>query len=271
MIPTPATDRFAGPSAHRLRVVHEGLLSLCLERRGRPVRFNPRHPPAAGDIVVLDWCWPEHLRAAQAAAAAGQRFDVVAPEAVGRWLVDQGLPADRVHGSGCRIDGVSFDQQPYQPIPWATPIEGVRKLRSAVVQPARAARRLASHRGLPSCAPQVTALRLADGGRLLHLNLSLHRGTPDDWLSRLADAQGGADWVLVGCDFEEDAAIAARLPRLAARTILVVDLVGEVRRAIGMPTALLTPLVDQLRRDDLDAYVLAAHTSFRFETGPDLQ
>ncbi|RME24025.1 MAG: hypothetical protein D6798_12250 [Deltaproteobacteria bacterium] len=273
---TNSPDRTAAPApsrAHRprLRIVHEGLLSLRLERPGRTIRFNPRHPPDDDDIVVLDWNWSEHLRATEQAVASGRRFDAVAPEPVRRWLTDLGLAAGRVHPSGAVIDGVMVEQQPYQPIPWATPIEGVRKFRSALVRPGRAVRRLASHRGLPRCEPQVTALGFADGARLLHANLSLHRGTPDDWLAALARQRGGADWLLVGCDFEEDAAVAARVPRLSAATIVVVDLVNEVRRSIGMPTGLLTPLVDRLRRDGLDAHLLAAHTSMRFEERPTMQ
>ncbi len=261
--PGPAAVPGAYPYA--LRIDHEGLLSLRLERPGPWVRFDPRDPPTDGQVVVLSWTWPEHLRATAAALASGVRVHVVAPAPVRDWLLAQGAPAELLHDSPFQIEGMHIQQAPYQPIPWATPIEAARKLRSALLRPDRALRRLASHRGLPDSQPQITAITFPDGRRLLNLSLALHGGTPADWLDRVVAEHRGCDWLLCGCDFEEEAALQQHLGRFEARTILVVDLLGEVRRSIGMPSALLTPLVDQLQAQGLDAYVFASKVSFRFE------
>jgi len=55
------------------------------------------------------------------------------------------------------------------------------------------------------------------------------------------------------------------LPRLAARRVLVTDLVSEVRRGLGLPTGLLTPMVDTARDRGVDAYIVVSGASMRFE------
>ena len=74
----------------RLRIEHEGLLSLRMERKGRTIRFNPMHPPESTDIVILTGTWPEHLDATAAAVSAGNRPTVIAPQAVLDWLTTRG-------------------------------------------------------------------------------------------------------------------------------------------------------------------------------------
>lgn len=250
---------------YRLRMEHEGQLSLRLQRPGPTLCFDPWTPPGDGDVVVLTWTWPEHLLATARALDQGRRPLVVAPPAVLDWLAARGAPRALLHAAPATVGDLHVEQWPYTPIPWATPIEAARKLRSAALRPDRALRRLASHRGLPTSAPQVTQVLLPDGGRLVHLNLSLHGGTPPAWLDEMAARLHGADWLLLGCDYGEDAAVAERVARFGAGKVLLVDLVGEVRRKVGMPTAMLTPLVDRLRGDGVDAYVFATRVRYRFE------
>lgn len=261
--PVPAVPVFP----YRLRLEHEGLMSLCLQRGGPWIRFDPRDPPADGEIVVLTWSWPEQIQATAQALAAGRRPQVVAPQAVCDWLLRQGAPPELLHAGQATLDGVRIEQEPYQPIPWATPAEGVHKLKSALLRPDRAVSRLGRKLRLPRSAPQVTRVVMPDGGTLVHLLLALHSRTPEAWLDSAVERLGGADWLLVGCDHGEDAHVRSLLPRFGARRVLVVDLLAEVRRSAGMPTALLTPLVDALRSDGLDAYVFASKVTYRFESG----
>lgn len=259
--PAPA----AAASPYRLRMEHEGLLSLKLEGPGPILRFDPRQPPDDDDLVVLTWDWPEHLHATAEAFRQGRRPIVIAPEPVLTWLVDQGAPRQLLRDPPATVAGLTVETWSYTPIPYADPPEAMRKIRSVLLRPDRALRRLKLKSGLPTSQPQVVQLTLPDGGRLVHLNLSLHGGTPTTWLDTMAARLHGADWLLLGSDFGEQAATAALLPRFGAARILLVDLLGEVRRSIGMPTELLTPLVDRLRGEGLDAYVFASQVSYRFE------
>ena len=69
----------SAPFPWRLRLEHEGQMSLRVERQGRWLRFDPSTPPDGDDIVVLTWCWPDHLEATAASVSAGKRPTVIAP------------------------------------------------------------------------------------------------------------------------------------------------------------------------------------------------
>lgn len=258
----PARDA----SPYRLRLEHEGMLSLRVRCAGRTLRFDPRYPPTDDDLVVLTWAWPEHLHATAAAFAAGACPHVLAPQPVLDWLVSQGAPADKLHSESLTVDGIGLRLQSYTPIPWASSDEALRKARSAITRPDRALRRLALKRGLPASQPQIVLVDLPDGGRLAHLNLSLHQNTPQDWLATLLPQLRGVDWVLLGADYGEQAAIERLLPTLDVGRIMLVDLLSQVRVALGMPTELLTPLCDRLRDQGIDAYVFPSNVSLRFES-----
>lgn len=253
------------PFPYRLRIEHEGQLSLRLERLGATVRFDPSGPIGDGDVVVLTWTWPEHLQATAAALAQGRRPVVVAPAPVRDWLRSRGAPAELLLEGPARVDGLRVEQWPYTPIPWVTPPEAIHKLRSAALRPDRAARRLLVRAGLPRSQPQVTRIDLPDGEHLVHLNLALHGGTDPAWLAEQSARHTGARWLLLGCDFQEDEAVFAQVARFQARHVLLVDLLGDVRRGLGLPTGLLTLLCDRLRQSGVDAYVLASRVSYRFE------
>ncbi|MCB9780092.1 MAG: hypothetical protein H6742_16115 [Alphaproteobacteria bacterium] len=250
---------------YRLRMEHEGLWSLRLEREGPWLRFDPRSPPDDGQLVVLTWCWPEHLDATAAALREGRDLTVVAAPEILDWLHRQGAPRDRLLAAPVEREGLRIEQVEYTPIPWVTPDEAVHKLKSAVLRPDRAVARLGRKRGLPRCGPRITAITFPDGQRLLHLALALHQGTPDGWLDDVVARFGGPDLLVLGADHGHQDAVRQRIARFSARRVLVVDLLGEVRRNVGMPTELLTPMVDALRADGLDAYVFASRVSYRFE------
>ncbi|MCK6505060.1 hypothetical protein L6R53_16955, partial [Myxococcota bacterium] len=190
---------------------------------------------------------------------------VVAPAPVRAWLAARGAPAELLPEGPVHVGGLRVEQWPYTPIPWVTPAEAVHKLRSAALRPDRALRRMGRRARLPRSLPQITRVDLPGGDHLLHLNLALHGGTDPGWLAEQRDRHAGARWLLLGCDFHEEEAVLRQVAGLEAHHVLLVDLLGELRRGLGMPTSLLTPLCDRLRRDGVDAYVLASHVSFRFE------
>jgi len=247
----------------RLRLAHEGDLSLRLERRGRSIRFDPREAPAAHDIVILTWNWPEHLDATAAAVASGTNPTVVAARPTLDWLASKG--SVQGHDQEVELDGVKIRIRGYTPIPFATAPEAVRKVGAGLKSPAQAAKRLLRRARAPRSEPLVVELTFPDGSRLVHLNHALHGDTPPGWLDQAVDDFRGADWLVSGVDFEEYEAFASRIGRFEPKMLLVTALSGEVRRAVGMPTKLLTPLVDELAAQGLDAYVFPSHATFRFE------
>lgn len=247
-----------------LRLLHEGMLSLRIERKGRRLRFDPQSPPESGDITILTGGWPEQIEATAEAARAGARPSVVTSAEVGTWLKDQGEIEEL--SSRTLIDDLMIESEPYTPISYATPKETLHKASSALRRPDRALRRLLRRaRGPLQAAPHICHITFPDGRRLLHLHLALHSSTPGPWLDRVVERWAGADWLVVGVDHGEEAAVLDLLPRLAARKVLVTDLVSEVRRGLGLPTGLLTPMVDTARDRGIDAYIVVSGASMRFE------
>lgn len=210
---------------------------------------------------MLNWQWPEHLRATAQAVRAGLQPTVIAAQPVLDWLAKQG----KIEVGAPQIDGVEIRLIPYQPIPSLTPIEAAYKAKAAAMSPRRALSRLRQKRGLPHSAPQVVVLTFEDGKKLVHLNLSLHERTPDAWLTEHREILGGAEWLLVGIDHGEDAAVLERIGALKPRRVLFTDMIGETRRWLGMPTSLLTPTVDRAVTLGLEAHPFVSQASFRFE------
>jgi hypothetical protein len=249
-----------------LRIQHEGFLSLRLERQGRTLRFDPCEPVEDGDVVALSWTFPEQLDATRRAVADGLRPTVLAAGPVLDWLARAGeVDGHDLLGGPVAIDGMRVAATPYTPIPYATPAEAARKVQSALRNPGRAVGRLVRHIDAPRTAPLALEVDLGEVGRLLHLALSLHSGTPPDWLAAMQARAAGARWVIAGVDYDEEDAFLAALDGFRAEHLLVTDLVGEVRRRIGLPTRLLTPLVDQAVARGQPASVFATKSSFRYE------
>lgn len=268
-MPSSALSR-PSPLAYpwRLRLAHEGQLSLRLEREGRFVRFDPMYAPGSDDIVLLTWNWPEHLDGTALAVQAGARPTVLGSREVLDWLGGKGEvealtgPQD---GFEHVVDGVRIEAFAYTPIPYATPGEAVRKVQAGMLRPGTAVRRLVKRARAPKAPPLVYRLTFPDGSTLVHLNHALHSGTPAAWLERAAERLGGADWLIAGVDFEEHEAFLERIERFRPKMLLVTTLAGEVRRSVGLPVKLLTPLVDAIEARGIDAYVFPSQSTFRFE------
>lgn len=247
----------------RLRLVHEGHSSIRVERPGRWFRFVPFESPAAGEQCVLTWNELERAQGVLKAIEQGLNPQVVASAPLRGWLEDKGKV--QAQAPGASIDGVQVEAMEYTPIPYATPPEALRKTRAALLNPAMAARRLFNRVGLPKAQPLVVQLTFEDGSRLLHLNCALHRDTPQDWLKQARERFAGADWIIVGIDYDEDEAVLELLPGFEGKLVLVADLVNDARRRLGLPTRILTPTVDLLRERGVEAHPFVEGACHRYE------
>ncbi|MCB9764755.1 MAG: hypothetical protein H6739_33575 [Alphaproteobacteria bacterium] len=247
----------------RLRLVHEGFSSIRLERQGRWFRFDPVDPPGDTDVTILTWAELERARGAVEAVRQGRNPTVVATPPVRAWLSSKGEVDDLSPGG--KLDGVKVEAVEYQPIPYVTPPEAVRKARAALTHPGMAIQRIRKRLDQPRSNPLVVHLTLPDGGRLLHLNCSIHQNTDAEWLKRIQDRFRGPDWLIVGMDYEHEQAVQEGVPPFEARTVLITDLVNDVRRGIGLPIHILTPTVDALVDMGLDAFPFVREAGYRFE------
>jgi hypothetical protein len=244
-----------------LRLVHEGHSSIRVERAGRWFRFDPYEPPDPDHQSILTWNEAERAQGLLTAVREAKTPRVVAhPDLLG-WLQSLGP----VHPGGDEIEGVRVEMLEYEPVPYATPSEFVRKTRAALLSPGMAARRLYKRASLPKAQPVIVQLTFPDGRRLLHLNCSLHQWTPADWLDEAVARFGGADWILVGVDYEEDEAVFERIQAFGGKQVLLTDLLNDARQAIGLPTGILTPTVDRLKALGVDAHPFVEGASFRVE------
>lgn len=207
-------------------------------------------PPAAEDIVVVTG--PTRVRGILAALDAGVRPTVVAPEPVFDWLVRHGVndggPVPR------SIDGVGFDAMNYAP----AHARVTDRLRGAM-------RRLRERERPPACEPQILELTFPDHLRLVHLDLSLHAGVDEAWVTRAAARFGNPDLLLLGLPHGEGSAVLRLLPRFGPNRVLLAEMTNDERREAGLPTELVTPTRDELVRHGLDVHVFATQASFRFE------
>jgi len=247
----------------RLRLKHLGRAAILAERPGRSVVFDPVDQPAEGPLIVLTGEECDRLLGATAAVEAEAWPEIVADQALLHWLGERGELTGQL--PPIQVDGLAFETEPYTPIPWATPAEALRKAWSGLRRPDLAAHRLRRKLARPGSRPVAVAMTLPDGGRLVHLGCALTSFLPDDELRRLVKRFAGADWLIVGADFGEQQAVLDRVPAFEARVVLVTDLINEVRRELGMPTELLTPLVDDLCSAGLQAHPFSKGASYRFE------
>lgn len=239
---------------YRLRVEHEGWAGLCMQRRGRTIRFDPARPVAPGEIVIVTASDPERL----AHVDTGQ-FSVVAPQPVLDWL----RPSDG-HSAPVTLDGVQIEMVPY--VPASSQVSALlHKVQGAALRPSSAARRLLAQARGPRAAPQVTFLTFPSGERLVHLNLSLHHQTPSDWLTHIQTRAAGAQWLIVGVVPGQGEAVLQALAGFSAQKVLFTDFVADTWRSLGRPVELLTPTADQAIAMGIEGYVFVSQASFRFE------
>lgn len=250
----------------RLRLSHEGDAGIRVERRGRALRFDPATRPAPDDVVLLTGPGPDRTAGTLDAARANVRPTVVAPDGVIDWLTRhgpvEGGPAPR------EIDGVqirSLSYAPPRPGLSGVALSGVNVPALLRTGPATALRNIRARLDTPAAEPHALDLRFPDGARLLHLDLSLHRHTPPDWVDRAATLFAAPEWLIIGNPWGEGDAVLQWLPRFQPRRVLLTDLVNSHRRRAGLPTELITPLRDRLVGIGIETHVFAPQASYRFE------
>lgn len=234
------TAAFHHDYPYRLRLAHPDQAELRLERRGRWVRIDPATPPGDAEITVITG--PDRARAAAEGARAGQVPLVAAPPELATWLGKQGPIRDAQ--PVLDAEGLAVAWLPYTPAPSG---------------------RLRRPRPAAPGEPHVVQITFPDGARLVHLDLSLHAATSEDWLDHAIGRFGAPEWLVVGLPAGQTEALVRHVPRFAARRVLLADLLNAERREAGLPTELVTPCRDRLVAAGVEAHVMATQTSFRFE------
>lgn len=210
-----------------LRLVHLGWSGLGVEVGEARVAVDP--PEATGRTTLVTWSEAERVRGARNERDATVVADGRVLAALGRTGV-AARPGEEMDLAGVRARWV-----PYTPIPWATPMEALRKTASGLRAPRLAAARLRWTLRRPDDPPHALALRLG-GARVALFGQSLHRFLDEEAFARLVAAMGEAEVAVAGTDYDDEAACAGWLARVPARVRVVADLVGEVRRLLGLPT-----------------------------------
>lgn len=249
---------------YRLKLIHGDFAELRLERRGRTILFDPACEPTEADIVILTGPAPTRLRGTVAALKAGRTLTIVAPDPIFEFLGRQGKVTG---GSGPRtVDDLKIDGMLYAPAGGnAGPVGQWLQASVAAAKPRASLRRLKDQVRGPGGEPWIVELTFPDGARLLHLDLSLHAATDEQWLSRAAARFGNAEWTVVGMAYGEGAGVIRHLPRFGPNRVLFAELTNGERRELGLATELVTPWRDRLVAASVETHVFATQTSFRFE------
>ena len=247
----------------RLRIHHEGGTSIRLEKPGPWIRFDPRKVDDVNHLHLLHAATSTSIRGLEQAIETGHQPTVVASsECLGRL---PSLGQANKHTPPVELDGLVIRSLPYTPRVAEDAEPLLRKLGRAVRYPDQAARRLLEGQKEAEESPSIFDIQLPDGGRLLHLHLSLHDQTPGAWLEEVCTEFRGADWILVGVPFGQDEAVIRHLPGFEGKLLLLTDLINDQRATAGLPTSVLTPTVDRLKTNGLSAFPFSAGSSYRFE------
>jgi hypothetical protein len=215
-----------------VRVRHLGWSGLAVELDGDTLFVDPP-APVAGPVAVT---WTERERVEGARRSTGP---LAAAAEVLAWLGRPGVPLTE---TPIPLGDFALSALAYRPIPYATAAEAARKTRSALLAPLTAAGRLAfTLRRVPS-AP--LALRIDRGERrVVLLGQALHRFRTPEEVAALAAWAGPADIVVAGTDYDDEPAVGEQLSAFDARSHVVADLTGEIRRALRLPVRALSVTV----------------------------
>ena len=236
--PVPGHHRGLGPGGSRqravpngtgvssgVRLVHLGLSGVGLSVGSARLAIDP--PDPVFDPVLLTWSEAERV------AGVRNRTPVAALPEILSWR--------GIEGTALTLDGWTdlglwrIRTLAYTPIPYATPREFLRKTRSAMLAPGLALSRLQQALARPK-APPIAALLCFGEVRIAWLGQALHRFQTEAELDRLGDHLAGADLAVAGIDFDDEEAAGRLLGRLHPRVAVLADLVGPVRRRLGLPT-----------------------------------
>ncbi|MBM4365544.1 MAG: hypothetical protein FJ102_04970 [Deltaproteobacteria bacterium] len=229
---------------------HLGESGLRLSLGGASLCFDP--PGPVEGPVVLTWSEQERVMGARVSRGALAAH----PDNL-RFMGREGLGL--VPGPPVTLGAFTLRAFDYTPIPYAVPAEAVRKTLSALRSPGLAYRRLRHTLRRPGDPPLVVEVTLGST-RVVHLGQSLHRFADPSALARELE---GADLAIAGPDFEDELATGRLLHAFRARHNVIADLVGTVRRRLGLPVR---PLALSLREAPTGTRVL--HPGDRLDLGP---
>jgi len=215
----------AVPAGPVLRLVHLGQSGLGLSLGTARLAIDP--PDPVFDPVLLTWSEAERV------AGVRNRTPVAALPEILRWRGVEGTALALEQWT--ELGPWQLRPLAYPPIPYATPREALRKARSALLAPGLAKARLTHALGRPK-APPIACELCCGAVRIAYLGQALHRFQGPADLARLNRFLGGADVAIAGIDFDDEAAAGRLLGELAPRVGVLADLVGPIRRRLGLPT-----------------------------------
>ena len=192
---------------------------------------------------------------------------IIAPKVVLDWLGALGWPREKLNTS-FEEDGLSINLEEYRPIPMLTLKEAVYKGWETLKRPWRTIGRLKAHRATPECGPHIAWITFPSGKQLAHLHCAFHRRQDSQAEARWIERASSATWVIVGVDHEEHEHCSEAFEKLQAEHVLLTDLIGDYRRAAGLPCALLTPLADKVIGKGRLIQLFATQVTHRFDNVP---
>lgn len=215
-----------------LKIQHLGYSGLRIQGPG-VLELDPPRPGSAP--AVLTWSERERVQGAEGSSA------LAAPGGLLSWLNLHGtaLPPDTpVH-----FGAVEVTAWPYDPIPYATPREALRKTRSALLSPAQAVRRIRHALTRPRLRPVALRLRWPEL-EIAYLHQALHRFLEPAQQALWVERAASADVVIAGTDFDDEPATASLFCRMQAPHLILADLTGPIRRELGLPVRPLEACLD---------------------------
>jgi hypothetical protein len=98
------------------------------------------------------------------------------------------------------------------------------------------------------------------------LNTAIHASTNPQKLQKWSQEFGNPEWTLSGVDVGHQESWLTQIPQFTNGAILLCDILGDSRRANGLSTPLLTPVVDRAVSKEINAFVFATYASYRYDT-----
>lgn len=209
-----------------IRLRHLGWSGVAVEIEGDVLLVDPPEPAGPEVPVMVTWTEQERVRGARGSAGPL----AAAPEVL-RWL---GRDGAAFAPEGVRLGAFTLHTRPFTPIPYATAPEALRKARSALRSPRLALGRLRATAGRPPSPPHVVRIE-HPGGRVFVAGQALHRFVSEAEGAALLAWAGEVDVAVAGPDYDDEAACGHLLGRLHARSFVVADLTGPIRRHLGLP------------------------------------
>ena len=247
----------------QMRLEHKGHSHIELNWQKGNLHWNPKKCVKNGDIIIVLGTWPEQLQGAIESIQNAVECHIVAMPKILEWLQQFGTFQGSSH---LQIEGLDIALEAYQGIADWTAKESIRKGMAGIRKPVTVLKRVLQKRDFPKSDPCIAWVTFPSGAKLLHLHLALHQNIDQTWLQTVREKAKKASWMMVGCDYEEEDMFLKEIINFDVPHILLMDLVGDYRRQVGLPTKLLTPLADKAIEKNCLVQIFATQVTFRFDT-----